>query len=192
MSGSISQLQEHILEVDEHCRRTDECLDAWEIQDASEYAQELEHVHEAEGENDYEDDQTVITPDPEGHTYGLQSASSLGGTTSTGGASLLLASHDTGGAFGILPKTPRHLLPLWLHRVVFRIYLLLATYLSVNVFLCFPHPNPRLHRRVLRYRKTRNPLPTEQLKLNGMRTDSKSCSSSALAATRTSWLIASN
>ena len=112
MSGSISQLQEHLREVDEHCRRTDERLDALEIQDASEYAQELELEHEAEGENYYADDQTVTIHDPGGPTYGLQSASSLGGITSTGGASLLLASHDTGGGFGILPRTLPHLVPL--------------------------------------------------------------------------------
>ena len=86
-----------MFEVDEHCRRTGERLDAWELQDASEYAQELEPVHEAEGENDYEDDQTVTTHDPGGLAHGLQSASSLGGITSTGGASLLPASRDTAG-----------------------------------------------------------------------------------------------
>ena len=73
VSGSISQLQEHILEVDEHCRRNDERLDAWEIQDASEYAQELELVHEAEGENEYEDDQTDTTHDPGDLVHGLHS-----------------------------------------------------------------------------------------------------------------------
>ena len=54
-------------------------------------------MHEAEGENDYEDDQTVTTHDPGGLAHGLQSASPLGGITSTGGASVLPASRDTGG-----------------------------------------------------------------------------------------------
>ena len=92
--GNLNQLQSNIFEVDEHCRRTGERLDAWDLQDVSEYAQELEPVDELDGENDYEDDRTVTTHVPVGLAHGLQSASSLGGVTSADGASEFTAPRD--------------------------------------------------------------------------------------------------
>ena len=92
--GNLNQLQGNILEVDEHCRRTGERLDAWDLQDVSEYAQELEPVDESDGENDYEYDRTVTTHDLGGLAHGLQSASSLGGVTSADGASEFTAPRD--------------------------------------------------------------------------------------------------
>ena len=94
ITRNLNQLQGIILEVDEHCRRTCERLDAWDLQDVSEYAQELEPVDELDGENDYEDDRTVTTHDPGGLAHGLQSASSLGAGTSTDGASEFTAPRD--------------------------------------------------------------------------------------------------
>ena len=54
ISGSISSFQENILEVDENCRRNFERIEAWEVQEDSERAQELEPVHEEEGETEYD------------------------------------------------------------------------------------------------------------------------------------------
>ena len=49
--GNINQLQGNILDFVENCRRTGERLDAWEVHDSIEYAQELEPVNELYSES---------------------------------------------------------------------------------------------------------------------------------------------
>ena len=68
LTGSVNRLQGNILEVDDHCRRTGERLDAWETQDPNEYPQELEPVTELDGEGEYDDERTETTQDPGRHT----------------------------------------------------------------------------------------------------------------------------
>ena len=64
LTGNVNLLQGNILQVDNHCRRTGERLDAWETQDSNEYQQELEPVIELDGESEYDDERTEATQDP--------------------------------------------------------------------------------------------------------------------------------
>ena len=52
ISGNISILQEHILEVDENCTRNLRRIEASEVQDDSDRTQELEPVREEEGDTE--------------------------------------------------------------------------------------------------------------------------------------------
>ena len=54
MSGSLSFLQEHILEVDESCRRNCERIEEWEVNEVSAKTQELTPVHEDDREADHD------------------------------------------------------------------------------------------------------------------------------------------
>ena len=63
--------------MDESCRRNCERIDAWEIQDASEHVQELEPVHEDEGEAEYDSGGGVWESNDDVHTSsGLVASSS--------------------------------------------------------------------------------------------------------------------
>ena len=94
MTGNVNQLQGNILEVDDHCRRTGDRLDALEIQDTNDYSQEHEPVIELDGESEYDDDRTETTHDSGALNLGSQSASSLDGMASIDGASVVTAPHD--------------------------------------------------------------------------------------------------
>ena len=87
MPGNIFLLQGNILEVDENCRRNCERIDALEIQYVSEHTQELEPVHESEGETEYDSGGGVWDPSMDIHTSSnlVASSSSL---------SVLLAPRD--------------------------------------------------------------------------------------------------
>ena len=54
VSGSLSFLQEHILEVDESCRRNCERIEEWEVNEVSAKTQELTPVHEDDREADHD------------------------------------------------------------------------------------------------------------------------------------------
>ena len=54
VSGSLSFLQEHILEVDENCKRNCECIEEWEVHEVSAKSLELTPVHEDDREADHD------------------------------------------------------------------------------------------------------------------------------------------
>ena len=64
--GNVNRVQGNMLEVDDHCRRTGERLDAWEIHDINDYNQEFEPVTEFDFESENDDDRTETTQDPGG------------------------------------------------------------------------------------------------------------------------------
>ena len=67
--------------------RIGERLDAWEIQDAIEYQQELKPFPELDGETEYDDDRIETTHDAGGTLQGPQSSGSFDGMSSVDGAS---------------------------------------------------------------------------------------------------------